>query len=84
MGVAKTPVMGYLTVPAMRDSAKRLARPNEVRNLMSEKRRDGVWTEAVHNEEVAGGPPRKVPHPEDGRAVPSSVQSAAYERIDNS
>ena len=51
---------------------------------MSEKRRDGVWTEAVRNDEVVGGPPREIPHPEDGRAVPPSVQSATYERIDNS
>jgi len=47
---------------------------------MSEKRRDGAWTEAARNDEVACGLPKEVPHP-DGREVPPSVISAAPERI---
>ena len=50
---------------------------------MSEKRRGGAWTEAARNDEVACGRPEEVPHP-DGRVVPPSAMSAAYERIDNS
>jgi len=48
---------------------------------MSEKRRDGAWTEVARNDEVACGLPREVPHP-DGREVSPSVISAAPERID--
>ena len=40
---------------------------------MSEKRRDDAWTEAVRNDEVAGGLPRE-----------GIVISAAPERINNS
>ena len=39
---------------------------------MSEKWRDGVWTEVARHDEVAGGLPRE-----------DVVQSAAPERIDN-
>ena len=48
---------------------------------MSEKRRDGAWTEVARNDEVACGLPEEVPHP-DGRAVPPSVIGAAPERIE--
>ncbi len=49
---------------------------------MSEKRRDGAWTEVARNDEVACGRSPEVPHP-DGRAVPPFVISAAPERIED-